>query len=75
MDIMTALFDQEEVTRRFHLRLRNEGINEGETKGKAEDVITVMKKLKCTQDKAMDFLDIPQNERKEVIKYLNNSNT
>ena len=71
MNIMTALFDQEEVTRRFHLRLRNEG----KAEGKAESVLSVMKKLKCTQDKAMDFLDIPQSERKEVIKYLENANT
>ena len=70
MDIMTALFDQEEVLRRYHLEIRNDAKNEGKIEGKIEDIRTIMKKLKCSAVQAMDYLDIPMDERKEMLKKL-----
>ncbi len=42
MDIMTALFDQKEVNRRYHLEIRRDA----KAEGKAEDIHKLMKKLK-----------------------------
>ncbi len=36
MNITTALFDQEEVLRRYHIELRDEGKREGKLEGKRE---------------------------------------
>ena len=66
MDIWTALYDQEEVTRRYHFRIRNEARNEG----RAKDVVAIMQNLDCDQDKAMDLMNISMEERPEILKYI-----
>ena len=74
MNITTALFDQEEVLRRYHIELRNEGkqegIVEGERKGKREAINAVMQNLNCDQERAMDILNITGKERERMDKLL-----
>ena len=67
MDIMTALFDQKEVNRRYHLEIQRNA----KAEGKAEDIVEVMKKLKCDFTEAMDFLNIPEDERLCISHFFN----
>ena len=39
---------------------------ETETKTLADNVFTIMKKLKYTVEQAMDFLEVPQSKRQAV---------
>ena len=41
---------------------KNDGLKEGIKKGKAEDVVNLMQKLRMTIEQALDMLSIPRAE-------------
>ena len=86
MDIMTVLFDQEEVTRsliaskeaRAMEKGLKQGIEQGIEKGiekgakssKLDALKKVMNKFHISMQEAMDTLEIPVSERNEYIRLL-----
>lgn len=50
---------------------------ESEQKGREENLVqnlrSVMKKLNLSADKAMDFLDVPNDKRDHLLYFLNQS--
>ncbi|MBQ5990320.1 MAG: hypothetical protein IJL67_12585 [Oscillospiraceae bacterium] len=81
-EIEKEVFEMCNIGYAIETRAREEGIKEGkregerkgERKGKIktqlENVRTIMKKMNKTAKEAMDFLDIPEKDRKVLIKEL-----
>lgn len=54
------------------LESKLEGEESGREKNLIENLKAVMKKLNFTAEKAMDFLDVPQDKRNRLLSLLNN---
>lgn len=62
VDIMTALFDEEEVTRRYHLRVKNEGmaqgIAQGMAQGRAQEKLNLAKEAQELKEQGLSAEEI-----------------
>lgn len=73
--MMTYLFDQESISKAYDQELRAEGRMEGRMEGRAEgrvgalvnSVRSLMNKLGMSASQAMDTLDIPADQRKDLL--------
>ncbi len=66
LNIMTTLFDEETIQKNH---IASERRDERE-KTRIDDIRTVMHKLKFTVNQAMDFLEIPQDQRATLSKLV-----
>jgi hypothetical protein len=48
----------------------NENTDKVETETRVEDIRNIMEELKCTAERAMDMLKVPQNNRSMYLSKL-----
>ena len=70
MDIMTTLFDDGEVQRRYWLRVKNEGVEQGTQSATVSNIRSFMSGTGWSADKVMDMLKIPVADRQRYIALL-----
>ena len=70
MNIMTALFDQDEVTRALIAAKENRARKTQEKATRLEAIKSIMTNLGISLEKAMNVLEIPVSERAYYIQQI-----
>ena len=70
MDIMTALFDQDEVTRSLIESKENRARIAQEKATKLDDIKSIMSKLSMNVYEAMELLSIPSSDQDYYIQQI-----